>query len=174
MAHDDDVIVRIEFLMSARRNVAHRNVFCSFDVGGFVFPGLANIEQRKCFAILLERLDLSGRDFEVHNMILFVETGFAPSHAGARHGKPRLTENQTSFFRSSAAFPSVVKLTSAATAQSTPVPIRALRTAADGTLLHSVNPQPTTKLITSRLKITRSRRQRVSSARPASRRIHTM
>src|SRR5258706_15668641 len=90
MAHDDDVIVRIEFLMSARRNVTHGDVFCSFDVGGFVFPGLANIEQRKCFAILLKRLDLSGRDFEVHNMILFVETGQAPSHAGARRGKPRL------------------------------------------------------------------------------------
>src|SRR5258708_4526362 len=91
MAHDDDVIVRIEFLMSARRNIAHRNVFCSFDVGGFVFPGLANIEQRKCFAILLERLDLSGRDFEVHDFrALPVETGLAPSHAGARRGKPRL------------------------------------------------------------------------------------
>src|SRR5258708_20188947 len=90
MAHDDDVIVRIEFLMSARRNIAHRNVFCSFDVGGFVFPGLANIEQRKCFAILLKRLDLSGRDFEVHNMILFVETGLAPFHAGSKRATPLL------------------------------------------------------------------------------------
>src|ERR1019366_1717692 len=77
------------------------------------------------------------------------------------------------FLRGSGALPSVVRLTSAATAQSAPVPIRAVRTSADGMFRHSVNPQPTTKLMTSRPKNTRSRRQRVSSARPASKRIHT-
>src|SRR5258708_5151689 len=91
MAHDDDVIVRIEFLMTARRNIDHRSLFCSLEVEGFVFPGLGTMEQRKCFAMLLERLVLSGRDFEVHDFgALPVETGLAPSHAGARRGKPRL------------------------------------------------------------------------------------
>jgi len=69
MAQDDDVIVGIEFLVSARRNVTHRNVLSAFDMGGFVFPRLTNIEQRKCFPALLKGLDLSGRDFEFHSLI---------------------------------------------------------------------------------------------------------
>src|SRR6202048_4655362 len=78
MTHDDDVVVGVEFLVSARRNIAHRDMFCAFDARGFVFPCLANIEQRKCFAALLQRLDLPGRDFEVHKC-LSVETGLPPS-----------------------------------------------------------------------------------------------
>src|SRR5580658_3786881 len=88
MAHDHDVIVRVEFLVSPRRDVTHRNVLRPFDAGRLVFPGLANIEQRKCFSALPQRLDLAGRDFEVHSSILSrifslslsVETGLAPSH----------------------------------------------------------------------------------------------
>src|SRR5271154_7037206 len=74
MAHDHDVLVGIEFLVSPRRDVAHRNVLCSFDAGGFIFPRLANIEQHKCFSALLQRLDLTGRNFEVHRSMLSVET----------------------------------------------------------------------------------------------------
>ena len=65
----------------------------------------------------------------------------------------------------------VVRLTNAASAQSAPVPMRAVRTSAGGTLCHRVNLQPTTKLMRSRPKNSRSRKQRVSKARPASRRI---
>src|SRR5580704_11206945 len=97
MAHDDDVVVGVEFLVSARRNIAHRDMFCAFDARGFVFPCLANIEQSKCFAALLQRLDLPGRDFEVHKC-LSVETGLAPSHSVAADAASCVsTKNQTIF-----------------------------------------------------------------------------
>src|SRR5260370_33975618 len=95
MTHDDDVVVGVEFLVSARRNIAHRDMFCACDARGFVFPCLANIEQRKCFAALLQRLDLPGRDFEVHKC-LSVETGPAASHSvAARAASPVSTKNHT-------------------------------------------------------------------------------
>src|SRR5271165_6602712 len=70
MTHDDNMIVRSKFLVSARGNVSHWNVLRPFDAGGFVFPQLTNIDERECFSALLQRFDLSGRDVEVHNLIL--------------------------------------------------------------------------------------------------------
>src|ERR1700687_3357099 len=96
MTHDDDVVVGVEFLVSARRNIAHRDMFCACDARGFVFPCLANIEQRKCFAALLQRLDLPGRDFEVHKC-LSVE-GAGPISLRGRDAASRVsTKNQTIF-----------------------------------------------------------------------------
>src|ERR1035437_2360677 len=69
MAHHHDVIVGIEFLLSAHRNVSHGNVLGAFDAGCFILPSLANVEQGECFAALLQRLDLAGRDFEVHSVL---------------------------------------------------------------------------------------------------------
>ena len=68
MAEDDNVIVGIEFLVGACGNVPHGNVLGSFEARGLVFPRLANIEQRKYFPALLQRFDLTGRDFEVHSL----------------------------------------------------------------------------------------------------------
>src|SRR5580692_198349 len=147
MAHDYDVMVRIKFLMSARRYVAHRNVFGPIEMRRFILPRLTDIEQSERFAALLQRLHLAGRDFEVHRYL---------------------------FLGSSGKFRSVVKLVSAATTQRAPVPMRAPRTSADGMLYHRVNPQPIAKFTTSTPKKIRSRRHRVSKARPMSKRIQTM
>src|SRR5271163_3252566 len=67
MTHDHDMFVGIEFLVSTGRHVSHRNVLYAFEVGGIVFPWLTNVEQRESVAALLQRLDLIGRNFEVHN-----------------------------------------------------------------------------------------------------------
>src|SRR6266850_3683716 len=63
MAHDNDAFVRVEFLMSTRRNVTHRDVLTTLQARGIVFPWFANIKQDKTFAAFLQRLHLAGTDF---------------------------------------------------------------------------------------------------------------
>ncbi len=50
MAHNNNVLVRIEFIIRARRNFIHRHQLTAFDVRGFVLPLLTAVEQRKRFA----------------------------------------------------------------------------------------------------------------------------
>ena len=50
MAHDDDVIFRIEFLMRSRWYVAHGDQLGSRHLRGLEFPRLADIEQRERLA----------------------------------------------------------------------------------------------------------------------------
>src|SRR6202035_1493892 len=69
MAENDDVIVGIEFLMSPSRDIAHRDVLRTFNLGCLVFPRLANIEQRKALPALPQGLDLAGRNFKVHRCL---------------------------------------------------------------------------------------------------------
>ena len=66
MAHDDDMVVGIEFLMSARGHIAHGNVFLSLDARLLPLGRFPHIEEREGFTPLLKRFDLAGRDFEIH------------------------------------------------------------------------------------------------------------
>src|SRR3954468_12112689 len=52
MAHDHDVILRIEFLMRTRRHIAHRDELRAGDLRRFKFPGFADIDQRECLACI--------------------------------------------------------------------------------------------------------------------------
>jgi len=44
MAYHDDVLIWIQLLMGAARNVSHRNQLRISDLGQFELPGLANVE----------------------------------------------------------------------------------------------------------------------------------
>lgn len=66
MTKHNDMLVGIKLLLSTGRHVAHRNMLRAFNLRGFVLPGLANIQKRKPLPALLERLNLRGRNFEVH------------------------------------------------------------------------------------------------------------
>src|SRR2546425_3374577 len=63
MTHDDNVVVRIEFLMCPRRDVAHRDMFRAFEARSFQLPRLAHIQPGARPAPLLQRFDLAGTDF---------------------------------------------------------------------------------------------------------------
>src|SRR5690349_5556956 len=45
MAEDGQVLVWIKFLVGARGDVAHGHEGAGFDVGGGVFPGLADVDE---------------------------------------------------------------------------------------------------------------------------------
>src|ERR1700722_12102698 len=164
MTHDHDVFVGIEFLVSPGRHIPHGNVFYAFEVGGIVFPRLANIEQRECVAALLQRFDLIRRNLEFHIQKSIIRN---------LQSATCLAKNQAPSRRASGTLANVVRLNNAASAHSTPVPMRAERIS-DGEMSYQrVSPHPMAKFKTSTLKNRRSRRQRVSRARPVSRRIHT-
>ncbi len=44
VANDNDMILRIEFLIETRRNIAHGDVFAAFQFGGFNLPWFAHVQ----------------------------------------------------------------------------------------------------------------------------------
>src|SRR6266705_2334658 len=74
MTIDDDVILRVEFLMCAARNVPHRNQFRAFDASGVEFPGFADIEKRESFFAFRHSLHRLGINFVVHQLSLAAAT----------------------------------------------------------------------------------------------------
>jgi len=67
MAEDGDVLFGIEFLVSPRGDVAHGHESAGFDVGGGVFPELADIDEAGLvFAKKGDRV--SGGDFEFEHV----------------------------------------------------------------------------------------------------------
>ena len=67
MTEDDDVVLRIELLMSACGNLSHWHVLCPLDVGFLPLPWLAHVKQRKSFPTLLKPTDLADANFKVHS-----------------------------------------------------------------------------------------------------------
>jgi hypothetical protein len=66
MANDHYMILWIEFLMRARRHVAHWNQLRAIDLGSFKLPGFANIEERERLSRIELALDFFGSDFVFH------------------------------------------------------------------------------------------------------------
>src|SRR5438874_7109224 len=74
MAIDDNVVFRVEFLMCAARDVAHRDQLRAFDSGSIKFPRFADIEKRKSLFALRHSLHRRGINFVVHQVSLVAAT----------------------------------------------------------------------------------------------------
>src|SRR5689334_22321589 len=79
MAHHDDVVFRIEFLIRPRRHFAHRDVLRSGQAGFLNLPWLANVQQDKRFALLLQALHLPDADLEIQEWAPLLNTRNLPA-----------------------------------------------------------------------------------------------
>ncbi len=59
MAHHHNVLLRVEFLVETRWNLAHRDVLASRNLRSLDLPRLAHIQQRDRVARILQRLQLA-------------------------------------------------------------------------------------------------------------------
>src|ERR1017187_5512834 len=66
MANHHNAIFRIEFLVEARGNIAHRDMFTPGDVGGVELPRLTHIEQCEILTSILHGLYFSNRNLVIH------------------------------------------------------------------------------------------------------------
>src|ERR1019366_1755153 len=67
MANHHNVFFGVEFLIEARRNIAHGNQFAVCNLRNLEFPGLADVKQHELSARLLPSFQFFGCDFVIQN-----------------------------------------------------------------------------------------------------------
>ncbi len=82
MAEDGDVFLGIKFLVGARGDIAHGHEGAGFDVGGGVFPGLADIDEAGL--VFAEKGGcVGGRDFVFEHEIQCRTWGILRGNCGS-------------------------------------------------------------------------------------------
>src|SRR5664279_2080152 len=66
MAHDDNVLLRVEFLIKPCWNLAHRDVLATRDLRSLVLPRFAHIQHDEFFRPVLQRLQFANRNLVFH------------------------------------------------------------------------------------------------------------
>ena len=70
-----NVGLRIELLIEARRNIAHRDGLAARHMRRLVFPGLTNVEQHNLPTCIEQRLQFCMADFVIHAIYVFPHFG---------------------------------------------------------------------------------------------------